>query len=155
MKAVGTTAIVLIGTMMGLREIRIDATPIIAGAGVVALAIAFGTRSLTKCVIAGCLIILEGRFAVGDVIKTGELAGQVEQLHLRVTALLDIDGAVHFIPNGEMKVVSNLTKEWSRVVLNIGMGYDEDIDRVVAVLESVGREPSEDQRVGTLKPLTP
>jgi small conductance mechanosensitive channel len=147
-KTVGITSIALIAAMMGLREFGLDITPIIAGAGVVGLAVGFGAQSLIKDVIAGFLIILEGQFGVGDVIRTGEISGQVEQLTLRVTVLRDIHGAVHFIPNSELKIVSNLTKEWSQVALDIGVSYHEEIDRVVGVLERVGQELSGDSQVG-------
>lgn len=150
-KTVGTTAIVIIATMMGLQEFGLNITPIIAGAGVVGLAVGFGAQSLIKDVIAGFFIILEGQFGVGDVIKTGDISGHVERLNLRVTTLRDFNsGAVHFIPNSELKVVSNLTKEWSRVALDIGVAYREDIDRVVVVLQRIGQELAQDQRVGPL-----
>ncbi|KAB2960069.1 MAG: mechanosensitive ion channel family protein [Candidatus Methylomirabilis oxygeniifera] len=150
-KTVGTTVVVIIATMMGLQEIGLDITPIIAGAGVVGLAVGFGAQSLIKDVIAGFFIILEGQFAVGDVIKTGEISGVVERLNLRVTILRDVSsGAVHFIPNSELKVVSNLTKEWSRVALDIGVAYHEDIDRVVEVLQQIGQGLARDERMGPL-----
>lgn len=150
-KTVGMTVIVIIATMMGLQELGLNITPVIAGAGVVGLAVGFGAQSLIKDVIAGFFIILEGQFAVGDVIKTGEISGHVERLNLRVTTLRDFSsGAVHFIPNSEFKVVSNLTKEWSRVALDIGVAYHEDIDRVVVVLQRIGQELAQDQRVGPL-----
>jgi len=150
-KTVGTTTIVIIATMMGLQEFGLNITPIIAGAGVVGLAVGFGAQSLIKDVIAGFFIILEGQFGVGDVIKTGDISGHVERLNLRVTTLRDFNsGAVHFIPNSELKVVSNLTKEWSRVALDIGVAYHEDIDRVVVVLQRIGQELAQDQRVGPL-----
>ncbi len=150
-KTVGTTVVVIIAIMMGLQEIGLDITPIIAGAGVVGLAVGFGAQSLIKDVIAGFFIILEGQFAVGDVIKTGEISGVVERLNLRVTILRDFSsGAVHFIPNSELKVVSNLTKEWSRVALDIGVAYHEDIDRVVEVLQQIGQELARDEGMGPL-----
>ena len=150
-KTVGTTVVVIIATMMGLRELGLDITPIIAGAGVVGLAVGFGAQSLIKDIIAGFFIILEGQYAVGDVIKTGEISGRVERLNLRATVLRDFStGAVHFIPNSELKVVSNLTKEWSRVALDIGVAYDEDIDWVVEVLQRTGQELARDERMGPL-----
>ena len=150
-KTVGTTMIVVIATMMGLREFGLDITPIIAGAGVVGVAVGFGAQSLIKDVIGGFFIILEGQFGVGDVIKTGEISGQVERLDLRVTVLRDVNnGAVHFIPNSELKVVSNLTKGWSQVALNIGVAYREDIDRVVSLLERIGQELAADARMGAM-----
>ncbi len=150
-KTVGMTVIVIIATMMGLQELGLDITPVIAGAGVVGLAVGFGAQSLIKDVIAGFFIILEGQFAVGDVIKTGDISGHVERLNLRVTTLRDFSsGAVHFIPNSEFKVVSNLTKEWSRMALDIGVAYHEDIDRVVGVLQRIGQELARDERMGPL-----
>lgn len=150
-KTVGTTAIVIIATMMGLRELGLDITPIIAGAGVVGLAVGFGAQSLIRDVIGGFFIILEGQFAVGDIIKTGETVGRVERLNLRVTVLRDINnGAVHFIPNSEFKIVSNLTKEWSQIALDVGVPYREDIDRVVGVLERIGQELAADERLGAM-----
>jgi small conductance mechanosensitive channel len=149
-KTIGTTAIIFVVALTGLREIGHDVTPILAGAGVLGLAIGFGAQSLIKDFIAGFVVILEGQFGVGDVIKAGEVSGQVERLNLRVTVLRDINGAVHYIPNSELKVVSNLTKEWSRVALNIGVAYHEDVDRVVAVLQRVGREVAADERIGAL-----
>lgn len=150
-KTVGTTVIAIIATMMGLQELGLDITPVIAGAGVVGLAVGFGAQSLIKDVIAGFFIILEGQFAVGDVIKTGEISGRVERLNLRVTILRDFSsGAVHFIPNSELKIVSNLTKEWSRVALDIGVAYHEDIDRVVGVLQRIGQALARDEQMGSL-----
>lgn len=150
-KTVGATVIVVIAVMMGLQELGLDITPVIAGAGVVGLAVGFGAQSLIKDVIAGFFIILEGQFAVGDVIKSGEISGTVERLNLRVTILRDFaTGAVHFIPNSEIKVVSNLTKEWSRVALDIGVAYEEDIDWVVEVLQRTGQDLTKDERMGPL-----
>ena len=146
----GTTLVLVIAGMMVFREIGLDITPILAGAGVAGFAIGFGAQGLIKDVIAGFFILLEDQFHVGDVIQAAGVSGQVEQVTLRLTIIRDLQGAVHFIPNGEIKVVSNLTKEWSRAVLEIGVGYGEDVDRVIAVLSQVGRSMTEDEVFGKL-----
>jgi moderate conductance mechanosensitive channel len=150
LRTVGTTLVVIVGMMMVLREIGLDITPLIAGAGVAGLAIGFGAQSLVRDVIAGSFILLEDQFHVGDVIQAAGVSGQVEQMTLRMTIVRDLQGTLHFIPNGEIKVVSNLTKEWSRVVLEIGVGYEEDVDRVIAVLAEVGQSLTEDEGFGKL-----
>lgn len=121
LRAVGTVTIVLIATMMVLKELGLDITPIVAG-----LAIGFGAQSLIKDVIAGFFILLEDQFRGGDVIQAADVSGLVEKMTLRVTVIRNLHGTARFIPNGEIKVVSNLTKGWSRAVLDIGVSYQED-----------------------------
>lgn len=150
LRTVGTTLVLIFGLMMVLREIGLDITPLIAGAGVAGLAIGFGAQSLVRDVIAGFFLLLEDQFHVGDVIQAAGVSGQVEQMTLRMTIVRDLQGTVHFIPNGEIKVVSNLTKEWSRVVVEIGVGYEEDVDRVIAVLTEVGQSLAQDESIGKL-----
>jgi len=150
LRTVGTTLVVIVAVMMVLREIGLDITPLIAGAGVAGLAIGFGAQSLIKDVIAGFFILLEDQFHVGDVIQAAGVSGQVEQMTLRMTIVRDLQGTVHFIPNGEIKVASNLTKEWSQAVLEIGVRYEEDVDRVIAVLTEVGRSLAEDEGFGKM-----
>lgn len=150
LRTVGNTVVVIVALMMALRELGVDITPIVAGAGVVGLAVGFGAQSLIKDVISGFFILLENQFGVGDVIKAGGVAGLVERMNLRVTVLRDIDGAVHFIPNSEIKEVSNLTKEWSRVALDVGVAYREDIDQVIHTLKEIGQGLSRDEVFGPL-----
>jgi small-conductance mechanosensitive channel len=149
-RTVGTTLVVIVAVMMAFREIGLDITPLIAGAGVAGLAIGFGAQSLIKDIVAGFFILLDDQFHVGDVIQAAGVSGQVEQMTLRMTIIRDLQGTVHFIPNGEIKVVSNLTKEWSRAVLEIGVGYEEDVDRVIALLSEIGRSLAEDESFGKL-----
>jgi small-conductance mechanosensitive channel len=129
-----------IALMMLLREFRIDIAPIIAGAGIIGLAVGFGAQSLVKDVISGFFILLENQFDVGDVIAGAGVSGAVERIGLRFTQLRDLEGRVHFIPNGEFRVVSNLTRGWSRAVIDIGVAYNEDVDRVQNVLKEVAEE---------------
>lgn len=118
----------------------IDIAPLLAGLGVFGLAISFGAQSLVKDIISGTFILIEGQFGIGDVIRVGDIAGMVERITLRTTTLRDIEGVVHILPNGEINRVSNLTKAWSRAVLDIPVALNEDVDRVVEVLRRIGDE---------------
>jgi small conductance mechanosensitive channel len=146
----GATLVLLIAALMVFREFGMDITPLLAGAGVAGLAIGFGAQSLIKDVIAGFFILMEDQYHVGDVIQAAGVSGQVERITLRMTIVRDLNGAVHFIPNGEIKVASNLTKEWSRAVLEVGVSYEEDIDHVFTVLDQIGRSLADDETFGKL-----
>jgi small conductance mechanosensitive channel len=112
--------------------------------------VSFGAQSLVKDVISGTFILMEGQFGIGDVVRIGDTAGQVEKITLRTTTLRDFEGVVHIIPNGEITKVSNLTKTWSRAVLDIGVSYREDVDRVISVLRRLGAEFLRDPDWGPL-----
>ena len=114
----------------------VDITPLLASAGVAGLALSLGAQSLIKDFISGFLILLEGQYTVGDVIKVGDVSGSVERLTLRTTHVRDVNGSLHFIPNGEVRIVSNVTRDWSRALVDIGVAYEEDLDRVLAVLNA-------------------
>jgi small conductance mechanosensitive channel len=119
------------------EEIGINVTPLLAGAGVAGVVIGFGAQSLIKDLINGVFILLEQWFQVGDIITIGDTSGTVERLNLRTTVIRDIEGTVHYIPNGEITKLSNRTQLWSRAVVEVGVHYSEDTDRVVKVLEDV------------------
>jgi small conductance mechanosensitive channel len=152
----GIAAIVTVTFMMVLDEIGIPLGPLLATAGIAGLAIGFGAQTLVKDVISGFFILLENQYSIGDVIAAGGVDGSVEQVNLRTTILRDLHGTVHVIPNGEIRVLSNRTKGWARVVLEIGVGYDEDPDRVIAILEQLGEELYDDPEFGSflLEPPT-
>ncbi|MBN1138186.1 MAG: mechanosensitive ion channel family protein [Anaerolineae bacterium] len=130
-----TVVIVSVAVLMLLSRFDIDIVPMLASAGVVGLAVGLGAQSLIKDLLGGFFILVENQYAVGDTIKVGALSGQVERLTLRATSLRDIDGYLHIIPNGEARIVSNMTKAWSRAVVEVGVAYEEDLDRVFGVLE--------------------
>jgi small conductance mechanosensitive channel len=129
---------------MMLSEIGLNIAPMIAGVGVVGIAIGFGAQSLVKDIISGLFILLENQYRRGDVVKIAGTSGLVEDINLRRTLLRDLDGIVHSVPNGEISVSSNYTKSYSRVNLNISVGYNEDLDRAIAVINRVGMELAED-----------
>jgi small conductance mechanosensitive channel len=104
------------------------------------LAVGFGAQSFVKDVISGFFIILENQYRIGDVVEVAGVSGLVESVNLRKTVLRDLEGKVHTVPNGEIKVVSNLSKEWSRVVLDIGISYREEIDSIIDLLTQIAKE---------------
>jgi len=132
--------IFFIAILMILGELGIQLGPLLATAGIGALAIGFGAQGLVKDVISGFFIILENQYRIGDAIEVAGVSGLVESVSLRKTVLRDLEGRVHTIPNGEIKVVSNLSKEWSRAVVDIGISYRDDVDHIIDLLGQIGRE---------------
>jgi moderate conductance mechanosensitive channel len=130
--------------MMALSEIGINITAVLAGASVVGVAVGFGAQSLVKDVISGLFIIMENQYRKGDVVKIAGETGVVEEINLRRTILRDVDGTYHVVPNGEIRVSSNLTKLLSRVNLNVSVAYDTNLDKAIAVINQVGKEMAED-----------
>lgn len=140
----GQVVVILIAAFMLLAELEINITPILAGVGIVGIAIGFGAQSLIRDLIAGLFIILENQYRVGDVVRISDVSGLVEDINLRRTILRDLDGIAHVVPNGETRVASNFTKEWSRVNFNVSVAYGEDLDHVISVINSVGKELTND-----------
>jgi moderate conductance mechanosensitive channel len=138
--------IIVVFAFMILSEIGLNIAPMLAGVSVVGIAIGFGAQSLVKDIIAGMFIIMENQYRKGDVAKIADVSGVVEDINLRRTVLRDMDGVTHVIPNGEIRVASNYTKEYSRVNLNIAVSYDTDLDRAMAVINRVGKELAEDPK---------
>jgi small-conductance mechanosensitive channel len=129
-----------------LEKLDVSIAPLLATAGVAGVALGFGAQHLIKDIISGLFILIENQFNVGDVVKIAGLAGVVEKTNLRVTVLRDLEAKVHFVPNGEITTTTNFTKEWSRALLNIGVAYKEDTDKVVEVMEEVAKEMREDPK---------
>jgi len=121
-----------------------DITPLLAGVGVAGLAVSLGAQTLVRDLIGGFLILVENQYTVGDVIQVGDFSGEVERLTLRATYLRDSNGRLHIVPNGEVRIVSNLTKEWSRALVDVGVAYEEDLDHVLHVLEVTAGEFAQD-----------
>jgi small-conductance mechanosensitive channel len=134
------TIIAFIGLMFLLKSLAVDITPILASAGVVGIAIGFGAQSLIKDLFSGLLILLEDQYSVGDTVKIGDAIGTVEQLTLRVTRIRGLDGALTSIPNGSISIVSNMSKDWSRVVLDVEVSSAEDIDRTMKLMVEAAQE---------------
>jgi small conductance mechanosensitive channel len=133
LRSMGRVVIFAIALLLTFN-VFIDIGPILAGAGILGLAVSFGAQSLVKDVISGFFILFENQFAIGDVIEAGGKSGVVEKMSMRVVVLRDLQGIMHIIPNGEIKVVSNMTRTWSRAVVDVGVSYDEDVDRALGVV---------------------
>ncbi len=151
------TAVMVSGVagLMVLRELGVDIMPILTGAGIAGLAVGFGAQHLVRDVIAGFFIILEDQVRVGDIVIINGKGGLVEGIRLRTTVIRGFDGVVHIFPNGSITEVSNLTKDYSYYVIDLGVAYKENVDRVMQVLKDIGEELQRDARFGPaiLEPL--
>ena len=127
-------AVLLIGVGLLSLNLFVEIKPLQAGVGILSLAISFGAQSLVKDFIAGFFILFENQFVVGDVIQVGDKTGTVERMTLRIVILRDVGGAIHIIPNGSIAMVSNLTRGWSRAVIDVSVGYDGDVDQALSVV---------------------
>lgn len=133
LRSVGWVSVVVIGLLLSLN-VFIDIGPLLAGAGILGLAVSFGAQSLVKDVISGFFYLLEGQFAVGDVIEVAGKSGVVERMTLRMVVLRDLHGVVHMVPNGQIATVSNMTRTWSRAVVDVGVAYGTDVDDALRIL---------------------
>lgn len=127
--------LVVLGTTFG-----VNIAPFLAGAGIIGIAIGFGAQDLVKDFVSGVFMLVEDQYAVGDVIDVGDATGVVEKISLRTTRLRDVSGTVWHFPNGEIRRVGNLSQEWSRALLDIGIGYGSDIDQASRIIETVAAE---------------
>ncbi|MBW2146025.1 MAG: mechanosensitive ion channel family protein [Deltaproteobacteria bacterium] len=138
-----------------LEQLGVNTGPVLAGAGIVGLAVGFGAQTLVKDILTGCFIILEDSISVGDVVVVKGTGGLVEAVNLRTIKLRDLAGNVHVIPNSQIEMITNMTKEYSRYVLDVGVAYREDVDEVIQVLkeidEELRRDPAYEQDI--LQPL--
>jgi small conductance mechanosensitive channel len=145
-KGMGRVFIGVVAIMMVLSEVGLPVAPILAGFGIAGIAIGFGAQYLIRDLIAGIFIILENQYRVGDVARVADVAGLVEEVTLRKTVLRDLDGIVHHVPNGEIRIASNFTRHFGRVNLDIAVAYDTDLDHAISVINRVGQELAEDEK---------
>lgn len=155
---VGYTAnitLIVVGVIAVLSELGINIGPVLAAAGIVGVAVGFGSQQLVQDVISGFFMLMEDQIRVGDVIETGGRSGVVEGITLRTTKLRDLAGNVHFVRNGGIDVVTNMTKEFSFYVFDVGVAYREDVDEVIEVLRGVDAElrADPDYQADILAPL--
>jgi len=143
-----SATVVIVAALMILAELDIQIGPVLAAAGVVGLAIGFGAQHLVQDVISGFFILLDDEIRVGDVVQVADKGGLVERLNLRMVVLRDLSGNVHYIRNGKIDVVTNMTKDYSRYVFDIGVAYREDVDEVIQVIKQVDEELRSDPVFG-------
>ena len=132
--------ILTIAVIIVLGELGVEIGPILAAAGIVGLAVGFGAQNLVQDVISGFFILLEDQIRVGDVVQISDKGGLVEKINLRMTILRDLAGNVHYVRNGQIDVVTNMTKEYSRYVFDIGVAYRENVDEVIEVIKIVDED---------------
>ena len=144
---VGLWAVVVIIT---LEQIGLNVTPILAGAGIMGLAVGFGAQNLVRDLISGFFLVLEDQVRVGDVAIVNGTGGLVEAITFRTIVLRDLSGIVHIFPNGTINTLSNMTKVWSGYVMDVGVAYKEDTDHVVEVMRRVGDELRQDPTLGPM-----
>jgi small conductance mechanosensitive channel len=130
--------------LMALRELDVDITPVLTGAGIIGLAVGFGAQTLVKDIISGLFLIAEDQVRIGDVVEINGIGGGVEGINLRTIVLRDLEGVVHVISNGEIRTLANKSKDFSFYVIDIGVGYDDDTDAIVEVVKETARELMQD-----------
>jgi small conductance mechanosensitive channel len=143
-----TVVILTVAFITILGQLGVEIGPVLAAAGIVGLAVGFGAQSLVKDVINGFFILLEDQIRVGDVVQIAGIGGLVEKVNLKMTILRDLAGNAHYIPNGNIDMVTNMTKDYSRYVFDIGVAYREDVDEVMQVIREVDEELRNDPDFG-------
>ena len=137
LRSVLTFVVWLVAALMCLGEVGIDLAPLLAGAGVLGVALGFGSQSLVRDFLSGMFILVEDQFGVGDIVDVGEASGRVEAVSLRTTRLRVIDGTVWHVPNGQINRVGNMSQHWSRALLDIEVAYDTVVDHARTVIKRV------------------
>ena len=145
---IAAVVIWLLAGMLVLGELGISVAPVLATAGVAGLAIGFGAQSLVKDYFTGFFLLLEDQIRQGDVVDFGSQSGVVEEVTLRYVRLRNFDGHVFFVPNGEIKVVKNMTRDFAQAVIRVGVAYREDADEALQVMREVGAEMRKDPVFG-------
>ena len=148
--SVGVIVIIFIAAMQVLPLLGINMGPLLASAGIAGLAIGFGAQALVKDFINGFSILAENQYDIGDTIRIAGVQGAVENVTLRRTVLRDSDGTVHTVPSSEIKVVSNLTRDWTQINLHVSVAYGADSEQVIGLLKQVGEEMASDPNFGDM-----
>lgn len=136
----------VVACMLILSSLGVNIAPLLAGAGLVGVAVGFGAQYLVRDIITGLFIILENQYRVGDIVCLDDTCGSVEKVTLRTTILRDMDGVVHYVPNGEIKRTSNKSMDWANVNLVVGVSYGDNLDKVEEVINRIGQELAEDDK---------
>jgi small conductance mechanosensitive channel len=148
LRSITTGVVFSVALLMALSELTFNIGPLIASAGIIGLAIGFGSQAVVKDFLAGVFMILEDQYGVGDDVDLGEARGIVEAVGLRVTRIRDVEGTVWYVANGEIKRVGNRSHGWARSVIDVDIAYGEDIPRVRELLNAAGQEVMEHPEVG-------
>ncbi len=149
-KTTGIVLIISVSLLMILDQLGINIGPILASVGVASLALGLGAQTLVKDVIGGLFLILEDQYHLGDVIEFDGRVGTVEAMTLRVTSVRDVQGYIHFVPNGEIRILVNRSRDWARAIIDVGITYDDDVDLALQVLDEIGKSAIQDSEIGPL-----
>ncbi len=150
LKSITTGATAAIVLLMIMQQLGLPVAPLLTGAGIVGVALGFGSQALVKDFLSGIFMIAEDQYGVGDVVDLGEASGVVEAVGLRVTRLRDVEGTVWYLRNGEVMRVGNRSQGWARAVLDIGIAYNQDVRRAETLLLAVARELQRDEAFATV-----
>ncbi|MBS3819925.1 mechanosensitive ion channel family protein [bacterium] len=155
LRSIGRILILVIFVMILLKKLGVDIGPMLAGAGILGLAVGFGAQTLVRDIISGFFMLLENQIRTGDYAIINGQGGMVEKIELRTTTLRDFSGTIHIFQNGNINMVSNMTMEWSAMIFEIGVAYKEDTDEVVDIMKEVGEELRNDPdfKENILEPL--
>ena len=153
--SIGVFVILFIATMQILALLGVNMGPLLASAGVAGIAIGFGAQTLVKDFINGFFILAENQYDIGDTVKIAGVQGVVENMTLRKTVLRDADGTVHTVPSSDIQVVSNLTRDWTQVNLQVSVAYAVDSDKVIGLLKQVGDDLAHDPAFARMVVATP
>ncbi|HVO59739.1 MAG TPA: mechanosensitive ion channel family protein [Terriglobales bacterium] len=145
LNSVVTVVVIFVTILLVLQKIDINIGPLLASAGVAGLAIGFGAQTLVHDYINGFFVLLEDQYNLGDTVRLAGVKGTVEHLTLRRTMLRDDDGTVHMIPNSQITVVSNMTRDWAQLALKITVAYEESSDKIINLLQQVGADIRHDR----------
>jgi len=149
LSSAGIVVIWVMGAFYILGAVGANLAPLLASVGIIGLAVGFGAQNLVRDVVNGFFILLEDQYGVGDIIEVNQIAsGKVETLTLRVTGMRALDGTMHFIANGEITHIANRSKDWARAVIDVGVAYKENSDKVRSTLERVALSSKEDDALG-------
>lgn len=149
LSSAGIVVIWVMGAFYILGAVGANLAPLLASVGIIGLAVGFGAQNLVRDVVSGFFILLEDQYGVGDIIEVNQIAsGKVETLTLRVTGMRALDGTMHFIANGEITHIANRSKDWARAVIDVGVAYKENSDKVRSTLERVALSSKEDDALG-------
>jgi moderate conductance mechanosensitive channel len=146
----GMVVIVATAVITILQELGIPIAPMLASVGIVGLALGLGAQTIVKDVISGLFILGENQYTIGEVVTLNNITGAVEAMSLRATTLRDPSGTLHIIPNGDVRLVSNRVRDWSRAIVDVSITYEADVDRALAALQAIGAALPEEEAIAQL-----
>lgn len=151
LSSAGIVVIWILVLFLIIEDLGFNLAPLLAGVGIIGLAVGFGAQNLVRDVVTGFFILFEDQYGVGDIIEINETAaGTVEELTLRVTSLRALDGTLHYISNGNITHVANRSKDWARAIVDVGVAYSEKPSKIRQVLDDVARDAKDDETIGRM-----